>query len=72
MTITPTNLFALRQLFADGIEDVPNRVRPTSVPHIRRCLAAGLVEVVADGKFLHLTAKGICALCDDGDGGECA
>jgi len=62
-TPTHTNLFALREAFTvDGelASRVPNSLRPSSLPHLRRCLAAGLVRV--EGRELALTDAGVAAL----------
>jgi hypothetical protein len=77
MKLTGTNLFALRTLFKSEpaanvfhdaityLDRVPNQIRSVSVPHIRRCLALGLVELSADKKELSLTATGRAA-CEGG------
>ena len=58
-TPTDTNVFALAQHF--GASDVAsNAVRPSSVSHLRRCLAAGLA--VVDGTTLRLTEAGRAAI----------
>lgn len=65
--VTTLNLSALRELFAganDGaglLREASNQLRATSVPHIRRCLKAGLVEV-ASRTTLRLTDAGVAAL----------
>lgn len=62
-TPTHTNLFALREAFTGGGElasRVPNSLPPTRLPHLRRCLAAGLVRV--EGRELTLTDAGVAAL----------
>jgi len=60
---TRTNLYALARLFA-GVDEVPNQIDQSSVPHIRRCLAAGLVEVV-DRKTLRLTPTGLSRINEE-------
>jgi hypothetical protein len=47
MTITGTNIFALTEqvLNAGGHSTFSNRLAQVDYPHIKRCLAAGLVEV---------------------------
>lgn len=58
---TPTrlNLFTLARAAA-GRREFPNRLEPTSVAGIRRCLKAGLVEVV--GANLRITDAGVAAI----------
>lgn len=61
-TPTDLNIFTLAGVFG-GNDRVPNRIEPTSVAGMRRCLKAGLVEVATDGtKDLVLTAAGKEAL----------
>lgn len=62
---TPTglNVWALGKL-ANGRREFPNQVDPPDRPHIRRCLKAGLVEVV-DRQTLRLTAAGVDAVNAD-------
>lgn len=59
---TRTNLYALGKVFGDQLE-VSNQLDAVDVPHIKRCVAAGLVEVVGgrDG-VLRLTEAGQAAL----------
>lgn len=61
VTATRLNIFALRAL-AQGRHVFPNQIPAVDVPHIRRCLAAGLVEVSPDRKMLVLTPAGVEAL----------
>ena len=56
---TDTNLWVLERQMG-GKDTAPNQIRPTSVPHMRRCVKAGLVTV--DGAQLHLTEKGKAVL----------
>lgn len=58
-TPTSTNIYALAKLFGE-LDRVPNRVSPTSAPHIRRTLKAGLVRV--EGSELVLTPEGRAAV----------
>lgn len=58
-TPTDLNIYVLREVFGGQLE-VSNQLKPTNVPHMRRCLEAGLVEV--DGKKLLLTAAGQAVL----------
>jgi hypothetical protein len=58
-TPTDLNLWVLDRLFGDRTR-VSNQVEPTSAPHLRRCLRAGLLDV--DGAELVLTDAGIAAL----------
>jgi hypothetical protein len=57
--LSPTNLAVLRRYFADA-RTIPNRVEKTSLAHLRRCMAAGLVE--ARGAQLVLTDAGVEAV----------
>lgn len=43
MNITDTNLYVLADCIAAGNGTVPSRVAPTAVPHLRRCIDAGLL-----------------------------
>ena len=55
---TRLNLWVLKDLFKDK-DEVPNGVDATSIPHLRRCMSAGLVEAVGGrGGTLRLTEKG--------------
>jgi len=59
---TDLNLWVLDKFFSDK-DEVPNRIDPTDVPHLRRCMSAGLIEAVAGpygkrGGALRLTEKG--------------
>jgi hypothetical protein len=59
---TDLNLWVLDKFFS-GKDEVPNRIDPTDVPHLRRCMSAGLIEAVAGpygkrGGALRLTEKG--------------
>lgn len=57
-TPTDTNLWALAHVFGDRRE-VPNQLEKTDVPHIRRCLDAGLLTVDRARKVLTLTPAGV-------------
>lgn len=60
-TPTDLNLYVLKEVFGDA-NVVPNgTLRATQVPHMRRCLKAGLLEVVSKTE-LRLTAAGAAAL----------
>jgi len=62
---TDLNIYALADMFHYGeLKEVPNRLHATDVPHIRRCLKAGLVDVVRKGKttVLKLTPPGVAAI----------
>ncbi len=72
-TPTGTNVFALRRLFQGypgpytkpepAVQDrVPNRIESVSVPHIKRCLKAGLCRI--EGQMLVLTDAGKEAIKD--------
>lgn len=60
-TPTSLNLWSLAQHFGMSVT-ATNKVEPTSAPHIRRCLKAGLVTVSADKKSLVLTDAGLVAM----------
>jgi len=63
--VTDTNLFALKQMVVEhgGPEfPFPSRVPAVDAPHLRRCVAAGLVEVV--GNRARLTSEGREAVAD--------
>lgn len=59
MTITGTNIFALSKLVleAGGRSTFSNRLHATDYPHIKRTIAAGLVEV-SSPTTLTLTSEG--------------
>jgi hypothetical protein len=58
---TETNIFALRSYMA-GRGEAPARGIPSTVhPHLRRCLAAGLIEITAS-ETIRLTPAGRAAL----------
>ena len=59
MTITGTNIFALAELAlnAGGKSTFSNRMHATEMPHIKRTMAAGLVEV-SSPTTLTLTPEG--------------
>ena len=63
MTITDTNVFALAELVlnAGGKSTFSNRMHATEYPHIKRTLAAGLVEA-SSPTTLTLTAEGRAAV----------
>lgn len=56
---TDLNLWVLKKVFGNKTE-VPNNLSPTDVPHIRRCLKAGLLQ--ASKGTITLTAKGKTAI----------
>lgn len=53
--VTGTNLFALKEMVLKYGPEFPRRVASVDAPHLRRCVAAGLVEVNGTAK---LTAAG--------------
>lgn len=62
---TDLNLWVLAQTFApNGVlhTRVQNRLRPTELPHLRRCMQAGLLR--PDGADLALTPEGEAAVAD--------
>lgn len=61
--LTGTNLFALTQMVVEyGGPEFPSRVPAVDAPHLKRCLAAGLVEIV--GSKARLTPAGREAVAD--------
>ena len=61
--VTGTNLFALTQMVVKhGGPEFPSRVDAVDAPHLKRCLAAGLIEVV--GNKAQLTPAGRAAFGD--------
>lgn len=60
-TPTDLNLWVLNEVFKEAPR-VPNQVKPTNAPHLRRCFKAGLLEV--QGRELVLTLKGAEALVE--------
>ena len=58
-TPTATNLYALATVFGDQTE-IPNKLDAVHLPHLRRCMAAGLL--VADRTSLRLTPAGVSAV----------
>jgi len=58
---TELNLSALRSV-AKGRPEFPNQIAAVDAPHLRRCIAAGLLEVSADRKTLRITPAGIAEL----------
>jgi len=57
---TDLNLFALTELVRrnGGASEIPNRLERVDYPHIRRCLAGGLVAVT-ERRTLCLTDSGL-------------
>ena len=62
---TDTNIYALTELVMDqrGKDPLSNQIQSTSVPHIKRCVAGGLLEVV-DRRTLRLTPAGKAAVIE--------
>lgn len=60
-TPTDTNMFCLSEHFGDRAE-ASARIRPTDRPHLKRCLAAGLLEADRATSTLRLTEAGKAAL----------
>jgi hypothetical protein len=60
---TSLNVWVLGKVAA-GRREFPNRIEPTSAPHLRRCLRAGLVEL-AGRRTLRLTEAGLVAVNAD-------
>lgn len=63
MRVTPLNLFALRRVFAEhAVDGVLRRMDAPAVPHIKRCLAAGLIETTGERGAWKLTDAGRAAI----------
>lgn len=63
MKITDTNLFALGRAFGDAVSlPASTRFDAVTLPHLRRCVKAGLVELTSDRSAMVLTESGISAL----------
>lgn len=63
MKITDTNLFALGRAFGGHVSlPADTRFDVATMPHLRRCVTAGLVALSADRSQMVLTAAGIDAL----------
>ncbi len=45
-----------------GAVEAPNRIESTDLPHVRRCMKFGLVDVI-NGSTLRLTELGQSTLC---------
>lgn len=58
--VTGTNKFALVEFVLEngGSAVLPAHVRSTSQTHIKRCMMAGLLEPLNNGRGVHLTAAG--------------
>jgi hypothetical protein len=63
MKVTDTNVFALSRAFG-SFDKLPASTRfdVATLPHLRRCVAAGLVEMSADRAWMCLTDAGVDAL----------
>ena len=61
MEATETNLFVLKDLFK-GADEIPNQLGAPDVPHVKRLLQMGYVELGVERKGIRLTAKGREAL----------
>jgi len=48
-TPTDTNLHVLESAFRGGVEEIGPRMEVTAVPHLRRCVDAGLLEATPRG-----------------------
>ena len=58
---TPTNIFALKSYMA-GRDEAPVRgITSTDYPHLRRCVAAGLIEITQHETY-KLTDEGKAAI----------
>lgn len=62
---TDTNIYSLTELVMSqrGRNPLSNQIQSTSVPHIKRCIAGGLLEVV-DRSSLRLTPAGKAAVIE--------
>lgn len=56
MKLTELNRSALIETM-NGENEAPNRIPPHNVPHLRRCIKLGLLEVTTE-KTLRLTTAG--------------
>lgn len=61
--VTGTNLFALTQMVLKHGPEFSARVASVDAPHLKRCLAAGLIEV--EGARARLTSAGRVAVADE-------
>jgi hypothetical protein len=61
--VTHTNLFALTQMVVEHGPEFSSRVHAVDAPHLKRCLAAGLIEAAGGGK-MRLTQTGREAVGD--------
>lgn len=61
--LTDTNLVALKEMVLAQGPEFSSRVSSVDAPHIKRCVAAGLVEV--DGSRARLTPAGREAIADE-------
>lgn len=60
---TPTNIWALEQEVGESPDGIIRKIKPSRVPHIRRCLDAGLLEAAPGEKNAwRLSEKGKKAL----------
>src|ERR1700690_3487477 len=59
---TDTNIYALTELVMDqrGKDPLSNQIQAPSVPHIRRCVAGGLLDII-DRRTMRLTPAGRAA-----------
>jgi hypothetical protein len=70
-TPTALNLWVLCRLFGAASE-IPNQIEAPSVPHIRRCLKAGLITATRSTLTLTDAGREACTACGvlDEDGAD--
>jgi hypothetical protein len=59
--LTRLNLYTLASAVAEATGGIIGKVPPTDAPHLKRCLAAGLLEWAGPGRW-RLSAEGVAAL----------
>lgn len=62
MRVTPLNLDVLKRYISEYGGKIPLQVPAVSAPHLKRCLAAGLIELDASREFFVLTSEGMLAI----------
>lgn len=62
MKATSLNIWVLKKVMAGGVR-CEARFPPTNLPHLRRCIKAGLA--IVDGGELVLTSTGVAAMASN-------
>lgn len=62
MKVTPLNIDVLKRYVSAHGGKIPLRVPAGSAPHLKRCMAAGLIELDASREFFVLTSEGMLAI----------